>query len=234
MKKHLFLVLSLLTGAASCIAQISTPVDNSYIFTDKNGTEITDGSVVNVTEAELVDDGFFIKPQMNSGLYVKTNTTNKYLGASVEVNIKQISNGQVQICFPNVCRSGLNSVGITETDAAVPQLWTSDALESEWFPEGENTYGTCTVDYKLKVYDAYEMGGGVYEYEFRANGPTVTVNYIYSDPTGIDATTASKELKSVLYYDLSGRNVSKPVSGVYVKKYVYGDGTTNVEKVMIK
>lgn len=235
MKKHLFLVLSLLAGATSAFAQ----TDNSYIFTDKDGTEVPDGSVLNVKEAEIIDDGENVTVQLNSGLYVKVNTTEKYRGGCVEANVKSISNGGLLVCFPMACIPALTEPGTVETDPAMHSGWILTdngvaSLQSEWFPESASAYGTCDVDYRLKVYKAIEKNPGVFTYKFLAYGPTVTVNYIYSDPTGIDNATASKELKSVQYYDLSGRSVSKPASGVFVKKQVYGDGTTNVEKVILK
>lgn len=232
MKKHLFLVLSLLAGATSAFAQ----TDNSYIFTDKDGTEVPDGSIVNVTEAE--DDGWGTL-QLSSGLYVKVNTTEKYRGGCVEANVKSIPNGEFLVCFPMACIPALTTPGTVETDPAMHSGWVFTdngvaSLQSEWIPESASAYGTCNVDYRLKVYKAIEKNPGVFTYKFLAYGPTVTVNYIYSDPTGIDNATASKELKSVQYYDLSGRSVSKPANGVFVKKQVYGDGTTNVEKVILK
>jgi hypothetical protein len=61
-------------------------------------------------------------------------------------------------------------------------------------------------------------------------------NIVYYVITGINNATAStaKNVKSVTYTDISGRKVSNPVRGLYIKTETYTDGTTNNSKVLVK
>lgn len=43
-----------------------------------------------------------------------------------------------------------------------------------------------------------------------------------------------KNISKTTYYDLSGRQVSKPQNGVFVKNITYADGTTKAQKVVLK
>ncbi|MCC8071824.1 MAG: hypothetical protein LIO90_08510 [Bacteroidales bacterium] len=49
--------------------------------------------------------------------------------------------------------------------------------------------------------------------------------------TGIDTLTANKEVKAVTFYDINGRQISRPAQGFYIQKTVFTDGTTSVSKV---
>lgn len=51
--------------------------------------------------------------------------------------------------------------------------------------------------------------------------------------SGINGTdTDSKEVASSKYFDLTGKEVLNPAKGLYVKKVIYTDGTTNSDKVI--
>ena len=53
--------------------------------------------------------------------------------------------------------------------------------------------------------------------------------------TGIGATeTRTGEIKSVEYFDASGRRVSTPAGGLYIKRIEYSDGSVNTSKVVLK
>lgn len=214
MKKYLIGILTILCSPAA-FAQY----DKTFEFMDKDMNVIPDGTVINVNTPKYDDH---LGWMLDSGLFVKDNTGGAEVAASCEVDITQMSNGSVQICFPLNCYP-LLAVGKYETDKAKPSEWLNgNALSSEWFPE---EYGTCTVTYRLKAYDQ----GGLKGY-----GPSVTINYIYSDPTGIDGTLAEKKIRSINYFDLSGREVSAPVKGVYVKRTSYADGKVVTEKTLVK
>lgn len=206
--------------------------DKTFEFADKDMNVIPDGTVINLSDVEEYPYlGFLI----DTGLFVKDNSDGEPIGASCEVEITQITNGSVKLCFPMLCKNYWEA-GTYETEIGLPSNWNpTHSLAAEWLAEGEGIYGTCTVTYRLKAYDAYEgMTPEKYEYELRGNGPSVTVNYIYSDPTGISGATAEKEISSISYFDLSGRKVSAPVKGVYVKKTAYADGRVATEKTLVK
>ena len=60
----------------------------------------------------------------------------------------------------------------------------------------------------------------------------VTVNFTYST-TAIDAASKGKDVSSVEYYDLQGRELSQNAHGLVVKKTVYADGTSKTQKQII-
>ena len=65
------------------------------------------------------------------------------------------------------------------------------------------------------------LGSGVAEY------------YPYGDPTGVKMTDANvKQIKSVEFYDLSGRKVSNPTKGIYLRTVTYSDGTKASRKIV--
>ena len=77
---------------------------------------------------------------------------------------------------------------------------------------------------------------------YRAAGKEHRSSIIYSDgkevpvtpATGIRDAVAPKGEAVTTYYDLSGRRVSKPTSGVYVKSERFADGTARQSKVILK
>ena len=57
--------------------------------------------------------------------------------------------------------------------------------------------------------------------------------YVNGGTVGINAAEAgAKGVKSVVYTDLSGRRVAKPVRGIYIKTEVYDDGTQKSVKML--
>lgn len=223
MKKALFFAAALTVCSSAAFAQPET--DRSMIFIDsKTGEEITDGSIVNRTEVEELQGS----PAIFAGVSVK-NITNEKALASAYLDIQALPEySAVQICFPEVCQMRFD-IETCETPKGVFEAGVVKDMQTEWIPEAEGAYGTCTVSYQLKFYDLNS-----FDQAFKAYGPKITINYIYTDATGIDENLADKKLTSLTYYDLSGRKVSNPQHGVYVKKLVYADGTSRTEKVTIR
>jgi len=227
MKKTL-LSLALVAIAPLSYAQISTPIDNSFEFVDAEGNIVEHGSVINKTEVEESDYGDLM---ISSGLYVK-NTTEDDMGVGLQYTIETLPSGSFQHCFPGTYMvTSAPQTNYTQTkDPKEHAAGMCTSLQSEWIVE-EGNYGTCVVTYQLKVYDMDPIDKTL---SFYSDGPTVTVNYIYSDPAGIKENMADKQLRSLIYYDLSGREVKQPTKGVYVKKLVYADGTEQTYKVTLK
>ena len=57
-----------------------------------------------------------------------------------------------------------------------------------------------------------------------------------NDPAGIETATAetAKQIASEKYFDLSGREISKPENGVSIKKVTFTDGSTKAVKFIGK
>ncbi len=64
--------------------------------------------------------------------------------------------------------------------------------------------------------------------------PTVTYDVTTGNTTtGISATAADNgTVKSVVYHDLSGRKVSEPLKGIYMKTVEYANGKTSTVKII--
>jgi len=228
MNRLMLCVAVLLGTTLSASAQISTETDHSMEFVDADGNIVADGSVIYRTSVEENDYG---EPQISSGLYAK-NTSDKVVRVAVQITMESLPSGKFQHCYPGSCK-------VTEspqTDYCYTQgpqsakAGTQESLQSEWLVE-EGKYGTCTVNYQFKI---YEIDPTTWAETFHADGPSITVNYVYSDPAGIEANVAEKKACGVTYHDLSGRRAINPAHGVYVKKTTYADGTVETSKVIKK
>lgn len=228
MKRKFLIVAALVCTALSANAQFSTDIDHSMEFVDAEGNIVADGSVIDRNEVEETDFGDL---QISSGLYAK-NTTDEIVGVGVQLTFASFPSGSFQHCFPGSCVVSQPSSANTSyiQGPLASKAGTTESLQSEWLVE-EGEYGTCTVTYQFKIYEADPI---TWEWNFSADGPSVTVNYIYTDPAGVDANIAEKALGSVSYHDLSGRTVSNPAGGVYVKRMTYADGTVKTSKVLLK
>lgn len=51
--------------------------------------------------------------------------------------------------------------------------------------------------------------------------------------SGMDSLKSSNSIKSVKYYDLNGRELSHPISGVYIQTISYSDGSVVSKKIMV-
>jgi hypothetical protein len=61
-----------------------------------------------------------------------------------------------------------------------------------------------------------------------------TKEYYTEEFTGVGDVTISKSVKSTEYFDLTGRRVAQPASGIYVKRVSYTDGTVSTSKQVVK
>lgn len=217
--------LALLTMALLSIATLSfSQVDHSLEFVDKDGNVVADGSVI--TRNEVEEDPFGDGSQINSGLYAK-NTTDGVVNFGFVTTIVTMPSGSFSHCFPGNCKNTSAPVSNSVDERKVGGVNTSlkagetQSLVSEWCVEDGN-YGTTTVTYQFKI---YEVDAATFDYKFKADGPKVTVNYVYADPAGIQGITADEATKSEELYDLNGKKVVSPVDGkIYVsknKKYIY-------------
>lgn len=209
-------------------AQTTEEIDHSIEFADANGNIVADGSSINCTE---VEETAFGDLQISSGLYAK-NTTEGEVRVAVQLTFASLPSGSFQHCFPGECvptSSPKTDYSYTQGPGTL-KAGEVQSLQSEWLVE-EGSYGDCAVTYQFLI---YEIDPITWEYTFVAYGPSVTSNYTYTDPAGINANVADKKISSVTYYDLSGREVSNPAGGVYVKKMAYADGTVNTSKVLLK
>ena len=224
MKKSLLLFLVSVFIGGTAVAQ----TDNTLQFVDKNGNVVADGATVN-GELEYVDGGSpeWSYWQVSTGLWIK-NSTDEHLGASLQGEVTRIDNGQFSCCFPKECKAPMHSTGTYTSDPSYVRPGEQADVSIHWEP---TEYGQCTATIKMLVYDVTLNDWGIAQsYTYKADGPTVTVNFIYSDPAGINGVTIEGENEIVARYSLDGRKLSEPQTGINVVKYANG----KIAKVFVK
>lgn len=218
--------VAMLLGAGNVCAQ----VDNTFSFIDANGNVVPDGATVTF----YAEDKPFVPEMPELGSELKAdfdlsvrNNTNAEAHISARIITNELSSGSVQFCFPNQCQPGTLPADYT-SDSRTFVANESQALGSEWFPE-EGKYGTAQFTLQLRV---MSRSGSFpnYIYDFVANGPTVTMNCIYADPTGIADMQAGKNVKEVARYDAGGRRLDVPCKGLNIVKMSNGE----TKKVVIR
>lgn len=211
MKKLSTLALLLIIGALSAWSQ----TENVFYFVDQKGKEVPDGTELTITE---VEKGVLGEVMMKTGLYVKSRQSGTVYG-SMLYNVIEMSNGAFQVCFPENCTLAEK---LGEVETPVGEVKTEDIM-AEWMPE---TYGTAKVTLQPKTYKHNNVTGNT---TFVGDGPKITINFIYSDQSGI-ANAGIDEKKEVSRYALDGRKLTQPENGINIVKT--NDGKTR--KVLIK
>lgn len=193
-----------LAFAIMAIAASAQTVDKTFIFVDKNGKEVPNGSEIICDEIE--DDGW--SKMIKSGLHIKLmQDTPAY--ASMELDITRLDNGSVQHCFPGSCRF-IKNLGVTTIadDAAEVTTKGNPDILSEWVFEGD---GMCTVKYTILL---MEKAGK--SYEIAAKGSSVTVHFCNNKyPANVGA--AAADIKNAQAYNLQGQPVGKEYKGLVIR-----------------
>jgi hypothetical protein len=55
-----------------------------------------------------------------------------------------------------------------------------------------------------------------------------------NDNSGVSSLSVDRQVKNVTYYDLTGRRVTNPSNGIYVKRTAFNDGSVTTAKQVIK
>ncbi len=181
---------------------------NAVIFVDKDGNEIGDGTTITVNTPTTDDFGITIIP---SGIYVK-NTMSDDTGIHINYNIQTLENGSLQICFPMTCVSN-NASGAFKTDNGMMTGNETRDLQTEWLPD---TYGKCTVNYQIELMKQTSVFPP--KYESIGMGPKITINYVYSDPAGINDINGDSKATIMARYDTSGRRLTDACRGLNIVK----------------
>ncbi|MBR5688724.1 MAG: Omp28-related outer membrane protein [Prevotella sp.] len=165
MKKFLLLFWMTLTGILSGFGQST----NAIVFVDANGTVLEDGATLTINTPTKDDFGDDI---LLSGLSIK-NVSDEAVSASIHVNIKSISNGKLQICFPTACITKEEACTFVTNGVELAAGAVRD-LQTEWVPAED---GTCLVTYQIELMkQTVEFPT---EFESVGMGSTVTIKYVY-------------------------------------------------------
>lgn len=213
--RKVYTLLAGLFAALTIEAQSDFPVQ----FATEDGTLLASGTVLTLTEAEDDDFGDILVP---SRLFVK-NTTDANVQIGGVYTIQTMTNGAFQTCFPANCIQK-NAVGEYETETGIIVGNQLKDMQTEWLPTAE---GTCVVVYQLFTYKQNVI---TKQWNKDQEGPVITLSFNYST-AGVRAAEAGKAVASVVYYNLTGRKVQKPASGVYIARTTYADGTVRSKKV---
>ena len=216
--RNIFTLCLGLVAALTVQAQSNSPLQ----FADKDGNIIPDGTVCNITAFQEDDWGGILVP---SGIYAK-NISGEEVQAGAACTITQMANGMMQICFPEQCISKFGAGSFVTGTGSLAAGELRD-MQTEWLPNAE---GTAQMTVQLVT---YKENIDTEKWEKDVEGPTITLNFIY-DTSGIAASNIDEAGRSVHYYDVMGRHVDHPTSGIYIKKIVDASGKTTVRKTQIR
>lgn len=133
-------------------------------------------------------------------------------GIHINYNIQTLENGSLQICFPMTCVSN-NASGAFKTDNGMMTGNETRDLQTEWLPD---TYGKCTVNYQIELMRQTSVFPP--KYESIGMGPKITINYVYSDPAGINDINGDSKTTIMARYDTSGRRLTDACRGLNIVK----------------
>ena len=219
MKKIFTLAMLLVLGLGTSFAQ-DEEIDNTLQFVDAQGAVVPDGSEITRTEVE--DDGFG-SLQIPTGLSVK-NTSDEAVGTKCEFNVLELPTGSVNCCFLGACMSAPKTGTFKTMGGSLDASETKD-FQTEW-KEFEQ-YGKAKATFQLLICELGQFGrpGDVI-----ANGPKITINFVYSDPTGINGPTNVTVNRVAERYNAAGARIYAPVKGINILKMEDG----SVKKVLVK
>ena len=158
-----------------------------------------------------------------TGLYVKNNTNEKQ-GVGAFFNIKKMDNGSFQICFPQLCLSGINVCGMDRTKGGTMNAGQVKSLSAEWFPKAD---GVCEVEFKLEYYTINKGFGGMESLERMEEEdldfpmPSVTVNFV-KGAIAINGIKDGENVEVTGIYDATGKQMQTTQKGLNIVKLSNG------------
>lgn len=185
------------------MAMMAILANAQVVFVDPEGKEYADGETMTITQTTIDwGDGdieiLFHSPSVK-------NKGNKAVNVGFDINVKVLpENTGVQYCYPNNCYFCYETKLIT-TESASVAAGATKSTGTEWqcynSEIDDYAYGTCTIELT-----AYEDG---------KKGNTVTVNYVYADPTSIN--TVNKKATVAKTFDITGRQTTSG-NGILIQK----------------
>ena len=218
MKKIFTLAMLLVLGLGTSFAQ-DEEIDNTLKFVDAQGAVVPDGSEITRTEVE--DNGMDL--QISTGLSVK-NTSTEPVGTKCEFNVLELPTGSVNCCFPMACMSALKTGTFKTMGGSLAPSETKD-FQTEWI--GFEQYGKAKATFQILICELGQFGKAG---DVIANGPKITINFVYSDPTGINGPTNVTVNRVAERYNAAGARIYAPVKGINILKMEDG----SVRKVLVK
>lgn len=232
MKKIFTLCLSMMMGCM--VASAQAPADEVFQFTDSKGTVIKDGSNITSKEVHVIDYGMgdeYLEYQVGSGVYL-ANMSDALAGFEFTGSVKSVTNGYVQLCFPNEC-STLNPGPFTSEFGAVYPTKDNETLNDiqlHLAVSDKDAEAKAEIELQVIRYDvAFNDYGMPIKGENSYPGSKITVNLVYDGTAGINDVTVAGASKEVARYTLDGRKLSAPQKGINIVKYADGRTVKVVE-----
>ena len=98
-------------------------------------------------------------------------------------------------------------------------------FQTEWI--GFEQYGKAKATFQILICELGQFGKAG---DVIANGPKITINFVYSDPTGINGPTNVTVNRVAERYNAAGARIYAPVKGINILKMEDG----SVRKVLVK
>lgn len=202
--KKIYTLALLALMAAPALAEVESDV---FQFVDSEGNTVTDGAELTFTD--VVDPwGDGSELQVPMPVRVK-NTSDDQATASMKLEVVSLDNGMFSSCAFGLCQM-YGATGTYQRGTKDLAAGAIDELRTEWQPEA---YGQCTVRLTLQQYD---MGDYL-------EGPTITVHFLYADPSPVAAATAGHS-EATARYTLAGGRIARGQKGINIVRY--SDGST--------
>ncbi|MBD5359046.1 MAG: hypothetical protein HDR88_18980 [Bacteroides sp.] len=171
---------------------------------------------------------------------------NPYLGAYTPFN-PETNQGTVNWMIPN---TNVNDA-LLRTD----KMYYNFYVDGELFtfePDEYSLFSEPTTDvpyassnfYDIFVYNQSHIitfkfsdaeSFGLQSFYVADDGTTYASDLITVDlgSVGVEKSELTKEVKEVIFYNLSGAVISNPTNGIYIKRVIYTDGSQSTEKTVI-
>lgn len=243
MKKFYTLTAALLFGAASLFAQEKIQLGTK----NAAGEFVPAANNAVITQSTLVPDEMGMGDDfISSGLFVK-NTTDAALQTLVEYEIKTMPFGKHDICYKGSCLSKKTTGKYTYPDNPysskgniinVTGLGANEEtdLRAEWYNGAQAGSAEVVYTAHALVQDGTETiivaGKPQAKPKYKVvESTTVTIKYVY-DPTGIKDAVLHDQVVKTEFYDITGKQIAEPKSGLFIKKSYCVDGSVKTRKVV--
>ncbi len=218
MKKILTLTTLLLSVTLSLQAQ----TDTDFQFVDGEGNVIADGTTVEITAGETIDDDGYVFFQMPAGIYLqKATAATAY--CYLQYRVERIDNGALQICFPNSCNSidHITNYTLTGWSDAIADSAPRD-LQTEWLPEAIGAYGEALMTVRIKATDSGKNDKGT--------GATIQLHFTY-DTHSAGISDISAKARETARYTIGGQRLAAQRQGINIVRMSNGQIRKEIVKM---
>ena len=208
--KILAVAVALTFGAVSVNAQ----KDKTFSFIDAAGNEVADGSslVFYAAKTEKMPGYpmFGYNIAATSGLKIRNNSNSDAKVTARVITSASPKSGVAKICITGTqCITKAGDFFTKEGSMAAKKV---EELHVEWLFDEKKPDVYCEEQETLTIYSGAN----------KLEGPTISIRWIYADPTGITDIESADNATEVARYDLNGRKLTAPQKGLNIIKLSNG------------